>query len=952
VDVKVERLRPSPRGHLEPIPNINVSGRALPDIATRPDPRAPIRLDREAVTRRLSDREIFAVAITVTDDELVANPGLTLAVDLAPQLFTLLDQSLKPTGPADDPPAPIPLAPAKEGNTKTVDGIQLYVEARTYWGTPMVPAHARRDIAFRFLDGAGKLVLEQTRFNGADLRTADLTLIGDDAAPEHLFICDVGENGPSVLDVSDAARASGVPLTTVPLDVNLGDSWLQDQFQLGLATTRENNQRVVVHLPRMTHDSALVPGTPNLRNFTDSHFPSDTVGVVKDFWAPKVTLSDGSQSQDFTVAQSYLIYKQLVRIARLLQVMLQLLLKIPRAPTPPRVPDDDLTNLYEVRKLIDQVAELLRAQTQASAQQREQISAIPNAISELSTVLTRERDTVSFLVEVAGNRKEFHFTEATAAKLRDFFQALRALHSSQNYGGNIEVSPPTADLPAGKILTGTIPSEPLAAFLGANPQQPIASAYTDWLAVGHIDEIAAFANTPGRPQVLRAAPEAALRLLDRALSYQQAGVAVTRLFRGKKWIHEVAVGAVDSHQPPNFYRWIATPRDPNHPNDPHGPYDITALVSSDFSSEPDYGNSAFHDDRRFLLYSLRKKVSARYAAFATCADVLAGCALTNHAVEALMLSDGYRYADEPVWDDYYHDDNYKRTVLPKRLDKVLAAEFRGWPRVPMPVLFDKTTSFLHGERTQALIPASVNLQTLGKHVLVPRPYGPRMPVADAVRFVNELEPRDGGVRGAKPNEQWVRARGLDKTWHWTRDGEQSYQATLGTTPTEFEPEYDEMWRSIMQAVSVSTTTWDPPSLWEIQHRGDPPRNHPVSQPETLREIAGYFKDGFPEFKNCPVDYCSGDTANAHPRQDKYERDIQTVMEKIDRANPGAFDNNGNLLSKRWLAIEIPEDTVDVFELQTQALLESLGMQVHWVDSWYYHVHGGGIHCATNVLRAR
>jgi hypothetical protein len=32
------------------------------------------------------------------------------------------------------------------------------------------------------------------------------------------------------------------------------------------------------------------------------------------------------------------------------------------------------------------------------------------------------------------------------------------------------------------------------------------------------------------------------------------------------------------------------------------------------------------------------------------------------------------------------------------------------------------------------------------------------------------------------------------------------------------------------------------------------------------------------------------------------------------------------------------------------VLESLGKQVHWVDSWYYHTHGGGIHCGTNVLR--
>lgn len=26
------------------------------------------------------------------------------------------------------------------------------------------------------------------------------------------------------------------------------------------------------------------------------------------------------------------------------------------------------------------------------------------------------------------------------------------------------------------------------------------------------------------------------------------------------------------------------------------------------------------------------------------------------------------------------------------------------------------------------------------------------------------------------------------------------------------------------------------------------------------------------------------------------------------------------------------------------------MIVDWVDSWFYHLHFGGIHCGTNVLR--
>ena len=336
----------------------------------------------------------------------------------------------------------------------------------------------------------------------------------------------------------------------------------------------------------------------------------------------------------------------------------------------------------------------------------------------------------------------------------------------------------------------------------------------------------------------------------------------------------------------------------------------------------------------------------------TCADVLTGCTLTNRAVEALLLSDGYRYADELAWTDYYHDDNYKRNVLPRRLDTVLGKEFSGWTRLLLPTLFDKTDSFLNGQRTQALMPACVNLQTLGKHVLLPRPYGPRMPVADAVRFIAEVEPRDSGIRANPPNEQWIRARGLDKTWHWTRASERVYQAAVGTRPTDFDPDYDEMWRSLMQAVTVSTVTWDPPSLWEIQHMRDPPRDHPVDQPETLRDIAGYFKDGFPEFKNCPVDYCKGDTADSHPLQDKYDADIQKVMDRIDHANPGKFDHNGNVTSTDWDPDRHPRGhgrrvrTAGAGAPRVARPAGALGRLV------VLHVHGGGIHCGTNVLRSR
>jgi hypothetical protein len=42
--------------------------------------------------------------------------------------------------------------------------------------------------------------------------------------------------------------------------------------------------------------------------------------------------------------------------------------------------------------------------------------------------------------------------------------------------------------------------------------------------------------------------------------------------------------------------------------------------------------------------------------------------------------------------------------------------------------------------------------------------------------------------------------------------------------------------------------------------------------------------------------------------------------------------------------------VDLFEAYIQLVVNALGLSIDWVDTWFYHVHFGGIHCGTNVLR--
>lgn len=942
MQVNVERVQPSERGHYQLIPNINRSGRTLADRVSVEELRQNPRTDREAPTRKLRDGEIYSIMVDVSVAEFAAHSPLSLEIHFAGGLFRVLDKSGIPLKGQDQVPVVIDLGQARKDNTKA-RGIQFYLEAQTFWGSPLLPADAPRIVFFRFVDANGAVLHEQKSFNGNDVRTADVILVGDDAPAERIYICDVVENQPSVREVADAALQASVPLTIVPLSVNLGDSWLQDQFQIGYTATREGAQEVIVHLPRMKHDAALFPGTPNLRNFVDAHFPSDTIGVVKDFWQTKVSVADGSNTLELGVAESFIVYKYLIRVIRLLTLMHSLTRKIDKRARP-GVPGGDLANLYLVRIAIDDAYARLLKYTQVTAEQKSLILSLRAVVKQISSVLARSGESVQLIIQTADGEKTLVFTADTQMALQVFFTDLRDLHGSGNYGGNIEVSPPYADAVYGKILTGSVPSEALKSFLTSRgSRHPIASVFTNWLDVGHIDEIACFVDRgTGSFAALRAAPMLAMAMLDRVVAYQKGGKPVTRLFRGKKWNHEASAGSPDTHPPPSAYAALLGP---------DGPYDLRGLGTKVDRSEKDpYGHAAFHDDRQFLVFSRRATIDARYAAFMPPADLLSVCRASNRAADALFLANDYRYADELAYQAYYDSDTYRKEALPFRLDTVLAKEFAGVPVRPVPVLFDRVDDFLHGG-TKAIVPAIVNLQTLGRFALVPRPYGPRMRVADAIALVGEFSERPGGV-SIKPDADYVRSRGLDQTWHWTRAAERVYRADIRGWPTDFDVDYDEMNRAEALAVAVSTTTFEVMSLYRILHGNDPLANHPSSEAESLYRIAGYFKDGFDEFKNYRVDYCEGDTAKSHPRQDQYEKDIQKVMDRIRLANPNVFDKAGNVVPTDWVRIRIPEETVDIFELYAQLVLESLGMNVQWVDSWYYHVHSGGIHCGTNVLRRR
>ena len=644
MQIIIENLKPTRNGHYRLLPNINRSGRTLPSDVSKQDLSANDKLDKELPSRKLSDKEIYSFLVDISDQELAAHTQVILEVSLSPDLFKLLNHSGIPLISHDKPPVLIDLKQAKKDSTKS-RGMQFFLEAQTFWGSPLVDKNASPTVAFRILDDQGAVLLSQNSWTGNDLRTADLILVGDDAPPERIFMCEVDDNQPSVRELSEGTKIAGVPLTLVPMSVGMGDSWLQDQFQLGYTGTPEGQQQVIVHLPRMVNDSALFAGTPNLRNFTDTYFPSQAIGVVKDFWRLTIDIQDGVvPSLQLDVAQTFVLYKQLMLVIRLLKAMFSLMLEIDPSSRP-KVPGDDFTDLYLVRLAIDSYRAKLMSYRNLKPDTLNKVMNIKPVVDALSNVLDVQGDKVGLSIAANGKTQKFVYDANNRTLLKDMFVALYDIHSSRNYGGNVEVSPPYKGVPYGKILAGSISSAQLRDLLTSRGSlHPLATVYTEWLEVGDIDEIAAFA-AKGQDSfcVLRASPKLTLDMLDRLVAYQAKNVLVTRLLRGKKWIHESSTGATDARPPPGAYRRLLK----------SGIYDLSGLDTKiPKDTKPSYGDAIYHDDRQFLVLSKLSNVNARYAAMVSCADLLAMCRTANRTVEDLFLSDSFAYSDDLTYRPY------------------------------------------------------------------------------------------------------------------------------------------------------------------------------------------------------------------------------------------------------------------------------------------------------------
>jgi len=394
----------------------------------------------------------------------------------------------------------------------------------------------------------------------------------------------------------------------------------------------------------------------------------------------------------------------------------------------------------------------------------------------------------------------------------------------QDYGGNLEVSPPvetaTPALPRdesgpsvkahraahfGKIIIGDCTPRPLHAdfhrFLVAQKVQPVLPLDTSWLEVGHVDEIMSFVrSSTGRGFLLLFASVRAM----------------------------------------------------------------TALLTEAERIPLSAGRTHFHRGK----YQ-RPGVPATYA---------------ETSVEEYLHGPVGAYSDTVR--------SHKLIPIQQRLTRGL--HLRAEEIIPFPTYFKLPADPLAplgdpDNQTIAETVGSVNLLSANNHLMVPRPFGPRLEVAQCTtvlrRALDALGMTSVAVRLPVPG-----------FWFWAEPGE-----TLGRLAKYF--------------VRAPTAADRANLIANI--KGGPALSPGNAGLASAMEAA-----------------ISGDARNTAPPA------LSTVLSPPPTR-----------VFATWRRVWIPEPTVDLIEAYMLSVLEPHGLTLHFIDDFHsYHIAAGEVHCGTNARR--
>ena len=892
------------------VPNLDADARRLPSSVAL---GSRVTLDRDQPVVLANDDEALPLRIVVNNASAPAGSRFFLRPEGFARIRVRINDAAGRILPWDlarptDIPVSLPAAPGV---------LNLTLTTRTLPGSPFGRV---TDINPRFvLDLEDEAALQirllsvdpvgaETVHDTARFTVAPFVILDNASVALRVYVCDTPNNQPSLIELREALRLIGVPLRTVPQDVASVDTWLQDQFQHALIQGSDGWRQVVLHLPRLRADSSNGTSAGNLSTFVTSHFPSRDIGVFDDLWSRELQFLDSSRRP------RRLSFQECDRLAVVMwlpfileQLLIDAIKRIDRnyKEKRPATGKDGRTKWGDVRGWLP---ELLR-------QFRDRARGAGNAGNDSwrATLTSRVRDAEARMGQVA-SRLPFDpdrglvglptgsgQIQVTTDEAHRIFLRIWQMHHTSNYGGNIEASPPTPDAALGKLVIGNavvadnlegerdFMDPDLLRLLYKQRKQAVVQLDSTWLDVGHVDEFMAFApdrrGSGASYAVLRASSGLALRLIEEAERRYLGGLSidhphnvrrtpsgvlsrlttdgtapVTRLFRGKVWSHRHPRPTGDEVpqvlEPPRIYQDVSQVMNGGDPTDPD-------------PTDPKKAAVNLHD----IHFWPGEGPERTYPADITVRELL--------------------YGDEDF------DGESSNAFIETRFLADAAQRLRdAFPQariIPLPVLFDRVASTREWAikpsafSTSAFTPDVLNLQLINGCLLVPRPYGPRMRLPDAITVITaataEMNLPDSLLR--RIDERFVRRHALRTGVYWLQRQAPVYRTVppIGTV------------RGIYAGL------------------------------ETEEQVIAQFRDSFP-----------GATA-------------RQLRQRIIEPNRSYFNARG-YLREGWRPhpFQIAETMVDIFETYIQAVADELDVPLFWVDSWFYHVHAGGIHCGTNVLR--
>lgn len=811
------------------VPNLNVSNRQLPRPISSSIFNQEPRLDAEQQVKFPGDRQLLKVSIAkkdlfMTDGELVTLVVVGAPHKLYDKLGALVQPSFKNATQTN-----------YEFKLDKVAAINLFLEAVRAAASPAVEQKSFSLILTLFVTHPAFTPVLIDGNIPVDRKDVWLTLLRftDNMRPlERLLICDLPDNQPTVRELQGELRAIGMEqvLDRVPLDVCKGDAWLQDQYQEAYCVDdRGNKLRMIWHLPRLRSETAEAD-RPNLSTFVDHFFPSANVGLIKDFWQRKFTLTAANKTTPISFRDTFLV----AQTFRLVEKFYDSASDFFRAIRSKAAKAETLTDIWEKVRYASQFIVVVSMEYKKVKQKTRELDARHAMLLEMYKAIQQRFPTMfsdsARMKIVRRDGSVIVDGEVESSEIRRLYEEYALLHDSVNYGGNIEVAPPLSDSEVPRAVIGTSASrrmdQTVVDFLYSQEGTPV-EIDTSWLKVGHVDELISFVPAPGVERkwvILQDSTAVALTILLEAVRFHFQDTTldidktdwftingatlnlgdetkdrfVSQVLRGKYWEYafDRKESAFPQLMPPQIY---------------------LASQGSLYSGK------------------LEEKVDVFPAALSV--------------LEILRLE---------------RRDGMNRAVQ-KELDavsKILKKELDAPEITMMPALFD----IPEGSMTETFLPNPVNLQVVNHHVMMPRPFGPRMKAADAVAV-------------------------MKRVFH------PSMQTLLST--------------SFIRRMKLETQTLNI-------------KNYPET--DYHQQISSSFIN-INHFPDTPEDF----------------------EKRLVAANRNEFTSDG-YLKDGWRKLSIPEKTVDLFEFYITVALTQIGTTVHWIDTWYYHIRHGGLHCGTNCVR--